>query len=202
MATGNNRKENTFKQKASSETVLLEEQPIITEEPKKEEKPKKETSKKNEKSQKGKDSKPQKTKEKPKSESRFGRIVGILFLCLAVFLGIALISYLVSFFSGHHQEYGYQIFSKKIEIENRTNQDVECLEMGLTLFGMDAIVLRFHCHCGIKMCHFRWRCRLVAQHFTDKLCRQYWCHHHSRIPIVGFPCLPIQPHAQLFQGAA
>ena len=120
MATGNNRKENTFKQKASSETVLLEEQPIITEEPKKEEKQKKETSKKNEKSQKGKDSKPQKTKEKPKSESRFGRIVGILFLCLAVFLGIALISYLVSFFSGHHQEYGYQIFSKKIEIENRT----------------------------------------------------------------------------------
>ena len=120
MATGNNRKENTFKQKASSETVLLEEQPIITEEPKKEEKQKKETSKKNEKSSKGKDSKPQKTKEKPKSESRFGRIVGILFLCLAVFLGIALISYLVSFFSGHHQEYGYQIFSKKIEIENRT----------------------------------------------------------------------------------
>ncbi len=98
----------------------MEEQPIITEETKKEEKPKKETSKKSEKSQKVKDSKPQKTKEKPKSESRFGRIVGILFLCLAVFLGIALISYLVSFFSGHHQEYGYQIFSKKIEIENRT----------------------------------------------------------------------------------
>ncbi len=120
MATGNNRKENTFKQKASSETELLEVQPIITEEPKKEEKQKKETSKKSEKSQKGKDSKPQKTKEKPKSESRFGRIIGILFLCLAVFLGIALISYLVSFFSGHHQEYGYQIFSKKIEIENRT----------------------------------------------------------------------------------
>ena len=120
MATGNNRKENTFKQKASSETILLEEQPIITEEPKKEEKTKKETSKKNEKSPKSKDSKPQKTKEMPNSESRFGRIIGILFLCLAVFLGIALISYLVSFFSGHHQEYGYQIFSKKIEIENRT----------------------------------------------------------------------------------
>jgi S-DNA-T family DNA segregation ATPase FtsK/SpoIIIE len=120
MATGNNRKENTFKQKASSETELLEVQPIITEEPKKEEKTKKETSKKSEKSPKGKDSKPQKTKEKQKSESRFGRIIGILFLCLAVFLGIALISYLVSFFSGHHQEYGYQIFSKKIEIENRT----------------------------------------------------------------------------------
>ena len=120
MATGNNRKENTFKQKASSETELLEVQPIITEEPKKEEKTKKETSKKNEKSPKGKDSKTQKTKEKQKSESRFGRIIGILFLCLAVFLGIALISYLVSFFSGHHQEYGYQIFSKKIEIETRT----------------------------------------------------------------------------------
>ena len=98
----------------------MEEQPIITEEKKKEEKPKKESPKKGEKTSKGKDTKPQKTKEKPKKESRFGKIIGILFLCLAVFLGIALISYLVSFFSGHHQEYGYQIFSKKIEIENRT----------------------------------------------------------------------------------
>jgi S-DNA-T family DNA segregation ATPase FtsK/SpoIIIE len=120
MATGNNRKENTFKPKASVEAELLEEQPIITEETKKEEKPKKETSKKSEKSQKSKSSKPQKANEKQKSESRIGRILGILFLCLAIFLGIALISYLVSFFSGHHQEYGYQIFSKKIEIENRT----------------------------------------------------------------------------------
>ena len=120
MATGNNRKENTFKTKASAEAELLEEQPIITEETKKEEKPKKETSKKSEKSQKNKNSKPQKANEKPKSESRIGKIIGILFICLAIFLGIALISYLVSFFSGHHQEYGYQIFSKKIEIENRT----------------------------------------------------------------------------------
>ena len=120
MSAGNNRKENTFKSKAATEAELLEEQPIITEETKKEEKTKKETSKKSDKSQKSKDSKPQKTKEKPKKESRFGKIIGILFLCLAVFLGIALISYLVSFFSGHHQEYGYQIFSKKIEIENRT----------------------------------------------------------------------------------
>ena len=120
MSAGNNRKENTFKTKAAVEAEQLEEQPIITEEKKKEEKPKKESPKKGEKTSKGKDTKPQKTKEKPKKESRFGKIIGILFLCLAVFLGIALISYLVSFFSGHHQEYGYQIFSKKIEIENRT----------------------------------------------------------------------------------
>ena len=43
MATGNNRKENTFKPKATPEAELLEEQPIITEETKKEEKPKKAT---------------------------------------------------------------------------------------------------------------------------------------------------------------
>ena len=40
MAAGNNRKENTFKPKATPEAELLEEQPIITEETKKEEKPK------------------------------------------------------------------------------------------------------------------------------------------------------------------
>ena len=35
-------------------------------------------------------------------------------------MGIALVSYLVSFFSGGHQEYGYQIFSQKVNVENRT----------------------------------------------------------------------------------
>ena len=120
MATGNNRKENTFKQKATPEAELQEEQPVITEEPKKEEKPKKESAKKSEKPSKSKESKPQKANEKPKKESRIKKIIGILFLCLAVFLGIALISYLVSFFSGHHQEFGYQVFSKNVEIENRT----------------------------------------------------------------------------------
>ena len=50
------------------------------------------------------------------------RIIGILFICLAVFLGIALISYLVSFFSGHHQEYGYQVFNQKVDITNRTGR--------------------------------------------------------------------------------
>jgi S-DNA-T family DNA segregation ATPase FtsK/SpoIIIE len=120
MATGNNRKENTFKQKATPEAELQEEQPVITEEPKKEEKPKKESAKKSEKPSKNKESKPQKANEKPKKESRIKKIIGILFLCLAVFLGIALISYLVSFFSGHHQEFGYQVFSKNVEIENRT----------------------------------------------------------------------------------
>ena len=120
MATGNNRKENTFKPKATPEAERLEEQIIDTEEPKKEVKPKKETSKKNEKSQKNKDSKNPKTQEKQKAEGRIGKIIGILFICLAVFLGIALVSYLVSFFSGHHQEWGYQIFNKSIEIENRT----------------------------------------------------------------------------------
>ena len=89
MSAGNNRKENTFKTKAATEAELLEEQPIITEEKKKEEKPKKESSKKSEKASKGKDTKPQKAKEKPKKESRIGKIIGILFLCLAVFLGIA-----------------------------------------------------------------------------------------------------------------
>ena len=123
MATGNNRKENTFKKKDIPEPELLEEREIIEEKvEKKEGKSKKETSKKNEKNTKSKESKPQKNKEKQESDGRLSKIIGILFLCLAVFLGIALISYLVSFFSGHHQEFGYQIFSQKVNIENRTGR--------------------------------------------------------------------------------
>ena len=116
MATANNRKENIFKTKALPEAEPLEQQTIESEE----KKPKKESSKKSEKSPKGKDAKPQKAKEKKESDGRITKIIGILFICLAVFLGLALISYLVSFFSGHHQEYGYQIFSKSINIQNRT----------------------------------------------------------------------------------
>ncbi len=121
MAEKNNRKENTFKTKASFEVEPMEEQIITTEEKKKEEKPKKEKSKKSEKTPKGKDSKPQKTNKK-ESDGRVKHIIGILFISLAVFLGLALISYLVSFFSGHHQEFGYQIFSQRVQIENKTGR--------------------------------------------------------------------------------
>ena len=121
MATGNNRKENTFRPKAQPETNPFESQLVVPEEPIiTEEKVKKTTTKKSEKAPKSKGSKPQKTDEKQNKENRLGRIIGILFICLAVFLGIALVSYLVSFFSGGHQEYGYQIFSQKVNVENRT----------------------------------------------------------------------------------
>ena len=118
MAEKNNRRENTFKTKGATDIEPFEQQLIDTEENKKEEKPKK----RNDKSPKNKESKPQKNKGKQESDGRLSKIIGILFLCLAVFLGIALISYLVSFFSGHHQEYGYQIFSQKINIQNRTGR--------------------------------------------------------------------------------
>ena len=118
MAEKNNRRENTFKAKGTTDIESFEQQLIDTEENKKEEKPKK----RNDKSPKNKETKPQKNKEKQESDGRLSKIIGILFLCLAVFLGIALISYLVSFFSGHHQEYGYQIFSQKINIQNRTGR--------------------------------------------------------------------------------
>ena len=121
MATGNNRKENTFRPKAQPETNPFENQLVVPEEPIiTEEKVKKTTTKKSEKAPKSKGTKPQKTEEKQNKENRLGRIIGILFICLAVFLGIALVSYLVSFFSGGHQEYGYQIFSQKVNVENRT----------------------------------------------------------------------------------
>ena len=118
MAARNNRKENTFRTKALPEAEFLEEQPII-EEKKKEEKPKKET-KRGDKSSKGKEF--PKNKAKKESDGRIRRIIGILFICLAVFLGIALISYLISFFSHHHQELGYQIFSQKADVDNPTGR--------------------------------------------------------------------------------
>ena len=122
MTAGNNRKENTFKTKASFEAEPMEDQIITTEEKRKEEKLKKEKSKKSEKTPKDKDSKHQKTNKKEASDGRVKRIIGIMFICLAVFLFLALVSYLVSFFSGHHQEFGYQIFSEKVNIENRTGR--------------------------------------------------------------------------------
>ena len=119
MTAGNNRRENTFKKQPEPE--VTEELHEIVDTPK-EEKPKKEAPKKNEKSSKKKESKPQKTTEKKVPDGRVKKIIGILFISLAVFLGLALISYLVSFFSGHHQEYGYQIFSQKIDLQNRTGR--------------------------------------------------------------------------------
>ncbi len=122
MATGNNRKENTFKNQ-QPEFEIVEASPSIIEDSdvKKNKKDKNEGQKKEKKTPK--DTKPQKPqKEQKESDSRAKRIIGILFICMALFLGIALISYLVSFFSGHHQEWGYQIFSQKVDITNRTGR--------------------------------------------------------------------------------
>ena len=115
MAAENNRKENTFKQKALPETELLEGLSNITEEKKKEEKPKK-----SDKNPKNKDSKPKNDKEKKETDGRITRITGILFICLAVFLGIALVSYLANFFSGHYQEFGVgeKILNQKENVDN------------------------------------------------------------------------------------
>ena len=117
MATGNNRKENTFRPKVQAETDPIESQLIVTDEPIIEEKPKKEPQKK---ATKSKEAKPQKNGKKQESDGRVKRIIGILFLCLAVFLGIALVSYLFSYYGGSHQEFGNQVFEKSAEIDSQT----------------------------------------------------------------------------------
>ena len=123
MTAGNNRKENTFKKKEIPEPEIIEEGEILVEEPKKEEKPKKESPKKAEKTPKNKETKSQKLQKQQKaSDGKIKRIIGILFICLAVYLFIALLSYFFSFFSGNHQEFGYQIFSEKIQLDNRTGR--------------------------------------------------------------------------------
>ena len=105
----------------------IEEVPI---EEKREERPKKEAPKqkkelpkKSEKISKSKEPKPQKPeKQKKEPDGRIKRIIGILFICLGVYLFIALLSYLFSFFGGHHQEFGYQIFDQNIDLKNRTGR--------------------------------------------------------------------------------
>ena len=147
MATGNNRKENTFRKK-EPEFEIVEPTPVITEETDRktgdEKKSKKSSPKQDKKPTKPKDTKPQKpVKETRQDGSKAKRIVGILFICFAVFLGISLVSYLVSFFSGSYQEYGYQIFSQKLNITNRTGR--AGVFLGQTLikeaFGIGAFFL-------------------------------------------------------------
>ena len=125
MTAGNNRKENKFRQPVP-ELEIVEPTPSIiedTEEKKGKGSPKKQDTKPKNKEPKTQEPKAKKpTKAQSKGDSRIRRVIGILFICLAVFLGFALISYLVSFFSGHHQEWGYQIFSQKVDISNRTGR--------------------------------------------------------------------------------
>ena len=116
MATG--KRENTLREKPA-EKPAIEEKPIIEEIPIKEEK--KSEGKKQKKPQKEPKSKPPKEKkEKKPSEGRARIIIGILLLCLAIFLFVAFISYFGSFFSGHHQEFGAQVFSQDLNLDNRT----------------------------------------------------------------------------------
>lgn len=115
------RKENTFRAKAIEEPIPSQDIAIV-EEKKAEEKTKKEKSQKKEPA-KNKESKPKKTeKAKKESDGKGRRIVGILFIILTVFLLVALLSYLTSFFGGHHQEFGNQIFNKDIQLDNATGR--------------------------------------------------------------------------------
>ena len=197
MTAGNNRKENTFKTRASFEAEPLEEQIITTEEKiKKEEKPKKGKSKKSEKTSKGKDGKPQKTNKKEESDGRVKRIIGILFICLAVFLGFALISYLVSFFSGHHQEYGYQIFSQKINIENRTGR--------LGVFLAQTLIKESF---GIGAFFFVYILTLIGLRLTDMVKIKMWSvWKYALLCLVWLPLFfafiaGYAPHCAIFGGA-
>lgn len=119
MSDKNNRRENTFKKKPT-ELELVETPAVIAEETEEKKGKKKEITDKEKKAPKAKEPKPKKEQKEPKEAGRIQKIIGILFVCLAVFLGLSMISYLVSFFSGHYQELGYQIFSHKGEIDNWT----------------------------------------------------------------------------------
>ena len=161
MTAGNNRKENTFKPKPAPEPEFVVEREIVAEEPKIEEKPKKEAPKKAPKSKESKAQKPQ--KQQKTSDGKIKRIVGILFICLAVFLFIALISYFFSFFGGNHQEYGYQIFSQKLELSNRTGR--------LGAFLSQTLIKESF---GIGSFFFVYLLTLIGLHLTDNARIKMW----------------------------
>ena len=111
MATG--KRENTLREKPAEKPVI-EEIPVIEEDKKAEEKKPKKPQKE------PKNKTPKEKKEKKSSEGRARIIIGILLLCMAIFLCVAFISYFGSFFSGNHQEFGAQVFSKDLKLDNRT----------------------------------------------------------------------------------
>ena len=158
MAAGNNRKENTFRKKEPELEIV--ETPVITEETD-EKKNKKSGPKQDKKPTKVKEPKPQKTQRK--GDGKVKRIIGILFICLAVFLGIALVSYLVSFFSGHHQEYGFRIFEKQVDISNRTGR-------GGVFLGQTLIKESF----GIGSFFFVYLLALIGLWLTDNARIKMW----------------------------
>jgi len=196
MTPGNNHKENSFKKK-EPEFEIVEPTPAITEDTG-EKKSKKTSPKPEKKAPKSKEQpKTQKPQQKNKGNNgRAKRVIGILFICLALFLGIALISYLVSFFSGHHQEWGYQIFSQKINITNRTGR------AGVFL-GQTLIKESF----GIGSFFFVYLLTLIGLWLTDNTRIKMWSlWKYALLSLVWLPLLfafiaMSAPHCAIFGGA-
>jgi S-DNA-T family DNA segregation ATPase FtsK/SpoIIIE len=121
MSDKNNRRENTFKKK-QTEPEMDEDSSVIIEDTEEKKSKKKDGPDKEKKTTKSKEKEPKQKKEpkEPKEAGRVQKIIGILFVCLAIFLGIALISYLVTFFSGRYQELGVggKILNQKENIDN------------------------------------------------------------------------------------
>ena len=164
MTAGNNRKENTFRQKAQPEPEFVVEREIVAEEPIKEEKTKKESPKKAEKAPKSKEPKTQKPqKERKPSDGKIKRILGVMFLCLAVYLFIAMLSYFFSFFGGNHQEFGYQVFNEKIQLENRTGR--------LGAFLSQTLIKESF---GIGSFFFVYLLTIIGLHLTDNAKIKMW----------------------------
>lgn len=57
-----------------------------------------------------------------KADARGHSIIGVLLLCIAIFLGIALVSYFISYFGLSHQEFGKQTLDNGVQIHNVTGR--------------------------------------------------------------------------------
>lgn len=116
----NGKRENTYRVKPAEQPVI--EQKLI-EEFKTSEVEEKNKGKDKEKKAKSKEQKTKQDKTKKEKKPSDGKkriIIGSLVLCLAVFLCVAFGSFLHSFFSGNHQEYGSQVFNQEITLDNTT----------------------------------------------------------------------------------
>ena len=114
MGADKPKKENTFRNSSGQDSIKIEEESKKNAGKDKKSKAEKKAMKsaKQEK----------KKKERKSADGRIWKIVGILFILLAIFLAIALVSYFMSFYSGHHQEFGNQIFDQALKISNRTGR--------------------------------------------------------------------------------
>ncbi|MBR6878531.1 MAG: DNA translocase FtsK [Bacteroidales bacterium] len=119
----NTKKENTFKPKP--QPIIVSEEPLdypIEESKKKPAKKDKKTEKPKKVEKQKREKKERNHNELSVNDPRFRYVGGFLLLLIALFLGIAFLSFFVSYFNGSYHETGTTLFGKAIQFDNITGK--------------------------------------------------------------------------------